>query len=116
VTSVSNSAQRGLESLTHPVGLVPVAAASQVWQKFSANGIASSRWGWVEGDQEQQAEVVAQPRIDGVVVDEVAKAIQDVILHALEHAGRVPRYQGGAGAAKLIGGPPDIRPGSREHV
>jgi hypothetical protein len=52
--------------------------------------MASSRRGRgssVECDEEQQAEIVAEGRLDGVVVDEVAEVVEDVVLDGLEDVG-----------------------------
>ena len=93
------------EATPDPVRVVTLGA---VWQKSSLSGTAEPhRLARVEREEEEQSEVVAQPRIDGVVVEEVAEVVEDARLGAVEDVRRVAgderrarRAHGGGRAAE----------------
>jgi hypothetical protein len=76
--------------------------ARRVWQNSSSRGegLQPDRAAPVQRDQEQQAEVVAEPRVDPVVVEEVAQVVQDWAGDPVGDVGGVAGDQGRPAATR----------------
>ena len=68
--------------------------------KSEGDGFESGRGGVLEADQEEQAKVVAQFGVGGVVVDEVTEVVQDAVGDCVEDVGRVAGHERCACGAK----------------
>src|SRR4030095_10405361 len=67
----------GPEAVPHPGGVLAGGQAGVAVLQLPRERFRRERAAPVQGDQEQQAEVVAQPRINPVVIQEVAQVVQD---------------------------------------
>lgn len=76
----------------------------------------SDQGGVLETDEEEQAKVVAQFGVGGVVVDEVTKVIEDSVGDCVEHVGRVASHERCSRGAACCRGVPDISDGLGDHV
>jgi hypothetical protein len=64
----------------------------------------------------EDPEAVAQGGVGGIVVDEAAEVVEDAVIDAVEHVGRVAGDEGGAGIPKGSGRSSNMAHGSRGHV
>src|SRR5512132_4656985 len=74
----AESGAGGPEPAPHPGGVGAGGQAGVAELQLQGERLQPDRTVPVEGDQEQQAEVVAQPRVDPVVVQEVTQVVQDL--------------------------------------
>ena len=61
--------------------------------ELERDGLDSAWPAGVEVDEEQQAEVVAQAAVDGVVVDEAAEVVEDAAGDAVEDVRGMSRHE-----------------------
>src|SRR4029453_4826517 len=67
----------GPEPAPRPCGVLARGQAGGAEVQLQGERLQPDRAVPVQGDQEQQAEVVAQPQVDPVVVEEVAQVVQE---------------------------------------
>src|SRR5204862_1917960 len=81
----------GDEAAADPARVLPAREPRVAALELERDGLKPPRPAPVELDQEQEPEVVAQPGVDAVVVDEVAEVIEDTPLGAVEDVRGVAR-------------------------
>src|SRR6266542_2044411 len=97
------------ETTTYPGSFRSLGQSRVAEVELQRHSLQPNRLLSVEHDQEQEPEVVAELRIDCVVVQEVPHVVDDSALHPMKDVGRVARDELRTRLAETGGGVADVR-------